>query len=220
MVVTKSKKLARNLLTDALLRKKKLLAQNESYRTNKWLLSGRQSKAGAHVEYLAKFIKGNDLHTLHNILATVKTELANYSAITVRNEEKIYRQKNVEKSLEKKIFFTCSDAALLFASICRAKKIPCRIMPKLNKKWFEENLWYRDASHVFAEAFIEGKWILADPYSGIIISELKDHQKNYALLQENIHDFEGTKLFGLKESVASALKKRQRFLNKEKRINY
>jgi len=220
MVVPKSKKLARNLLTDALLRKKKLLEQNESYRTNKWLLSGRQSKAGPLVQSIANKINGKSERTILNILKeTQELSFTKNDLIMKGLWPKLYRKRTVEQILKDHVAASCSDAALVFASVCRAKKIPCRIIPAYTKKGLEKDLLYHKASHVFAEAFIEGKWIRTDPYYGILYNE-KVNQANYYFspVQGNVHEYADTKSNNINDAVRTIIKKRKRFLNKQEKL--
>ncbi|MBI2530342.1 MAG: transglutaminase domain-containing protein [Candidatus Diapherotrites archaeon] len=78
------------------------------------------------------------------------------------------RRANVEHILRKNEIGGCGDAAVIFAQLARAKGIPVRLVDAV-MKGYDGRGDFR--GHVFADVFINDKWITVEPVAGRVIGK-------------------------------------------------
>ncbi|MEM0372238.1 MAG: transglutaminase-like domain-containing protein [archaeon] len=130
-----------------------------------WLKEGDQTKATPYIKKIAEKFKGNNLNTCVSIvewlLETVKLE--NDKKIKSR----VFRKRTAEKIIKDGFGTGCSDFALAFIALARAKGIPTKYVEGISMKWLDKS----DASlegHVWAEVFANNNWYIIDAINSTI----------------------------------------------------
>ena len=81
---------------------------------------------------------------------------------------KDFRERNTQQIIDDNYSSGCTDTALVFITLCRAKGIPTKYVETLKKRWLEDPNAKKIEGHVFAECYIRGKWYQIDPEMGTI----------------------------------------------------
>jgi len=132
-----------------------------------FLKEGSQTKITAKIKEISDSIEGNDINFIFNLLEWVHNNIAYKARKLPKGIEfnDIFRQRTGIQIIEDKYSSGCTDFALAFIPISRAKGIPTKYVECINKDYFSGDL-QKVAGHVFAECFIEGKWRTVDPTAG------------------------------------------------------
>ena len=138
-----------------------------SENVEKFLESGEQTQITPEIQKIADQIEGRDVIFIFNLLGWVHgnivMERSNFPNGAEFND--VFRQRTADQIIKEGYSSGCSDFALAFIPIARAKGIPTKYVECINKSYFPGDL-QRVAGHVFAECFIQGKWRTADPTAG------------------------------------------------------
>ncbi|OGM02100.1 hypothetical protein A2115_03660 [Candidatus Woesebacteria bacterium GWA1_41_8] len=147
---------------------------------SKWLEPGDQTINTPRIRDVSRRIKGDGLQYVENALLWVNQN------IRVERDrpdwEKIFRNRIADQIIKDGFSTGCTDTALVFTSILRAKQIPVKYVEVINKDWLESKTPNNSIEgHVFAEVQINNKWVVVDP-EGMKITEEKTykHHKVFA----------------------------------------
>lgn len=134
----------------------------------KFLRPGRQSGNIEFIKQRASQFSGSNIETVGQILGFVKKMGEGQPG--ARNEMSVdaRRRANVEHILRKNEIGGCGDAAVIFAQLARAKGIPVRLVDAV-MKGYDGRGDFR--GHVFADVFINDKWITVEPVAGRVIGK-------------------------------------------------
>ena len=138
-----------------------------SENVEKFLESGEQTQITPEIQKIADQIEGEGVVFIFNLLEWVHKNIAmkrsNFPNGLEFND--LFCQRTATQIIGDGYGAGCTDFALAFIPIARAKGIPTKYVECINKSYFPGDL-QRVAGHVFAECFIQGKWRTADPTAG------------------------------------------------------
>jgi hypothetical protein len=135
---------------------------------HEFLKQGLQTKIEENIKNIEKQIPGEGLDYIANALDWVLSNLKREQSRKVK--DKVFRKRTASEIVEDGYVTGCTDTALVFIALVRAKGIPTKYVEAVNKKWLED----KDKEgkgirgHVFAECFVSGKWYQIDPARGVI----------------------------------------------------
>ena len=76
-------------------------------------------------------------------------------------------EKTADELVEKGILSGCTDAAIVFLSLMRARGIPSQYVETVREDMIADQSEYRTMhGHVFARIYVDGKWQAYDPLHG------------------------------------------------------
>jgi hypothetical protein len=83
---------------------------------------------------------------------------------------KIFRRRTARDIYESGFTTGCTDAALIAIAMWRALGIPAVYVETIKTSWLENPQRMREG-HIFAEIYVDGKWIITDPQRGKIVDD-------------------------------------------------
>jgi len=150
-----------------------------------FLKEGDQTKITPEVVKIASSISGENLDFIFNALAWVKE---NISWEPNRSDKmKLFRKRTADEIIKSGFATGCTDMALAFVLLARAKGIPTKYVETVGKKWLETKS-RRVVGHVFAECFVNGKWVKIDPTKGAIYADRA--YRNFIVLAEGLDSWD------------------------------
>ncbi len=136
-----------------------------------YLKEGKQTKITPRIKAAGGKVKGEGLESIFNLLTFVrkKARKLDHSSKAYQTyiEEKHIRR-TADEIVSDWIAPTCSEVALVFATFCRAKGIPAKMVEGVLNKFLNDPSDKHLRSHVFVEVFLMGKRYLIDPSRGIV----------------------------------------------------
>ena len=147
--------------------------------------------------------KQKDLDLVLEILGWV---FNNFKNIENDKEEKmeLFRKRTAAEIIKSKKVTGCTDYAIIFIALARAKKIPTKYIEAIRKRWLDIGDENHIEGHVFAECQINNKWYIIDPQQGAIRSDYRNYTiykkgldswdigiKSFEDLKEKFIDFKG-----------------------------
>ena len=99
----------------------------------------------------------------------------------------LFRKRTADQIITDKLSTGCTDTALVFISITRAKGIPTKYVEVFSKKWLEKGGDIL-AGHVYAECFINDKWMQIDPHLCRIHPLIDYH--NYEIYEKGLDSWD------------------------------
>jgi len=136
-------------------------------RIEHFLKSGEQTQITPGIQKIAGEIGGEGITFIFNLLEWVHKNIAmkrsNFPSGLQFND--LLCQRTAGQIIEDGYGAGCTDFALAFIPIARAKGISTKYVECINKSYFSGDL-QRVAGHVFAECFVEGRWRTVDPTAG------------------------------------------------------
>lgn len=111
---------------------------------------------------LAK-IRGEGKEYLEDAIRWIATRIDHNTE--PESKRKIFRKRNSNTIIEDRVSTGCTDDALVFISLARVKGIPTKYVEAVSKD--SDGI----DGHVFAECFINDKWITVDPANKTFLEE-------------------------------------------------
>ncbi len=135
----------------------------------RFLAPGRNSGNASFIRQYAEKFTGRDIETVNQILYNIR-KITLGGAGGERKEWSVDKRRvtKVEQILKQKEIGSCGDAAVVFAQLARAKGIPVRLVDTVRESYAGGGLF---EGHVFADVFVNNKWITVEPIAGRIIGE-------------------------------------------------
>ncbi|OGD85871.1 hypothetical protein A2Z23_00905 [Candidatus Curtissbacteria bacterium RBG_16_39_7] len=115
------------------------------------------------IRKIASSITGSEMELVQNGLIWTKENLRMEES---ENKNQLFRQRTAEEIIKSKFITGCTDAALAFISLMRARKIPAVFVETIDKKWLESKNEVPIYGHVYVEVFLDSKWYLTNPMYG------------------------------------------------------
>lgn len=75
----------------------------------------------------------------------------------------VFRKRTAEQIIKDGFTTGCTDVALVFIALARAKKIPTKYVEAIRRKWIEGGNEEFIEGHVFAEVWLNNRWHIIDP---------------------------------------------------------
>lgn len=120
----------------------------------KYLNSRLQTEITPLVRTIANIFKAKDLDLILEILNWLKANIKETDS--VKEKTKLFRQRTATEIIKTKIATGCTDYALAFIALARAKGIPTKYIEAIRQRWLEKGDEQFIEGHVFAECFING----------------------------------------------------------------
>lgn len=137
----------------------------------KYLNNGPQTEITPLIKKITASFKSKDLYLILEILNWLKN---NFKATNSTEEKiKLFRKRTASDILKSRIVTGCTDYALAFIALARAKDIPTKYVETIRRKWLDLGNKDHIEGHIFAECFINNKWYIIDPQEGAIKIDYK-----------------------------------------------
>jgi hypothetical protein len=133
----------------------------------KYLETGKQTSVTPAIQLIADSITGeSDQEIAENIISWIQDNLE-YNDIDSLAKGSI----STEEIIEKEEFSGCTDFALVFITLARAKEIPAIYVETIQQEFLEkvnsgEKVDGPFLGHVFADVYVDGAWKAVDPAGG------------------------------------------------------
>ena len=94
-----------------------------------------------------------------------------YNEASKKYPDKVKRSRTVDQIIKGGCLTGCTDHALVFATLARAKGIPATVTETISEKWIygmvQKNKWDpAKQGHFYSAVFLGGKWVVFDPTKG------------------------------------------------------
>jgi len=131
-----------------------------------YLKSGKQTEASKEIIKISSQFKLDSFDLILEIMGW----LHSYFRPKPEELEKVFRKRTADEIIKSRFITGCSDYALTFVALARAKKIPVRYVETISKEWLENGDLDHIQGHVFADVYINNEWYIVDPQDGSIKS--------------------------------------------------
>ncbi len=137
----------------------------------KYLQSGSQTKITPKIEEIAATITGKDDQEIaENIIQWIKSNLKNKDVDSIAKATL-----TAEEIIKKGEFSGCTDFALVFITLARAKNIPTIYVETIQEDFLGKvksgvKIEGSFIGHVFADLYLNGEWVAVDPIGGYFTS--------------------------------------------------
>jgi len=131
---------------------------------SKYLQSGPQTEITTKIEKIAQSFKKEGIDLVFEILSWIYKNIK----FNQENKMKLFRQRTADQIIKDGFATGCTDWALIFIVLARAKKIPTIYVETIRKRWLEEGEEDKIEGHIFAECFIDEKWHIINPEQATI----------------------------------------------------
>jgi len=126
-----------------------------------FLKEGKQTKITENILNITSEFTGEDFDLITQILKWIHKNLKPNSNKEIK--EKVFRKRTADQIIKDGFTTGCTDIALVFIVLTRAKKISTKYIEAIRRKWMETGDEDSIEGHVFAEVFLNGKWYIIDP---------------------------------------------------------
>jgi hypothetical protein len=116
-------------------------------------------------------------HGVSDQCADEEKSALGYDADAGQYPDSVKRSRTASEIIKSRCFTGCTDFALVFAALARAKKISATVTETIAEGWVAPMVWSQQwndqkMGHFFSEVFLpeEERWIIVDPTGGVISS--------------------------------------------------
>ena len=132
-----------------------------------FLESSEQCPLSKSIIDLANAIDGESFYFILQLLKWINKNIKYPQPANIEKND-IFRKRTATQIIEDGYATGCSDFAIVFIAIARAKHIPTKYVEVISEDYFEDTDLNRVRGHVFAECFIDKEWFGVDPMAGVI----------------------------------------------------
>lgn len=126
-----------------------------------FLSEGEQAKITENIKNIATEFTGEGLALIEEILKWVHKNLKTNDDSELKKE--LFRRRTADQIISDGFITGCTDNALAFIALARAKDIPTKYVETIRRKWLDIGDENMIEGHIFAEVEINGKWHIIDP---------------------------------------------------------
>ncbi len=83
-------------------------------------------------------------------------------------KNKVFRKRTAQEIIKDGFVTGCTDWALVFIVLTRAKNIPTKYIETIRRRWLDEGKDNEIEGHIFAEVYLNDKWYIIDPDQAVI----------------------------------------------------
>jgi transglutaminase/protease-like cytokinesis protein 3 len=150
---------------------------------NRFLNESDQTKNTPKIKGILQEIKGNNFDFIVNTLLWLQNNLEGKDASTTPNYKEVFRKRTATQIIEEGYTSRCTDQALVFIALCRAKGYPTKYVEAIHKSWLntKDTTDIDIKDHVFAEVEIDKKYYVIDPAMGRIHVNPNDAYRSFAI---------------------------------------
>ncbi|MDP1710327.1 MAG: transglutaminase domain-containing protein [candidate division WWE3 bacterium] len=133
----------------------------------KYLKHGEQTKPLDEVIEISKSIPGDGFDFVIGVMGWLDKNLK-----VERNRpdwNRLFNRRTASQIIEDGFATGCTDVALAFVALCRAKSIPTKYVEVIGKDWLgDQSGKGKIHGHTFAEIRLKNKWYVVDPDQKVI----------------------------------------------------
>ncbi|MFH1551932.1 MAG: transglutaminase-like domain-containing protein [bacterium] len=90
-----------------------------------------------------------------------------------KEKNKLFRKRTADEIIESRKTSGCTDYAIVFIALARAKGIPTKYIEAIRKRWLDIGDENCIEGHIFAECLIKNRWYIIDPQEGSIRADYR-----------------------------------------------
>jgi len=121
----------------------------------KYLKEGKQTEITPEILEISSQIRGSGIEFIKNTFNWIPQHIKHTKDKEIKS--KVFRKRTAKQIIDDGFTTGCTDIALVFVVLCRAKGIPTKYIEAIRKT--SDGL----SGHVFAECYINNNWICVDP---------------------------------------------------------
>jgi hypothetical protein len=132
----------------------------------KHLQEGEQTKITDDIKSIANEFKSSGFDLVFEILNWIHKNLKQTDDKEFKKE--FFRKRTADEIIKSGRLTGCTDYALVFISLVRAKGIPAKYTETIRESWLEKPDMEMLEGHVFSEVEINEEWYIVDPQGAVI----------------------------------------------------
>lgn len=163
---------------------------------NNYLNEGKQTEITEVIKDISNEIEGFGIEYVFNTLIWIHSNIGKIPESIDKNS--VFRKRTAKKILKDGFASGCTDYALVFVTLCRARGIPTKYVETIKCRWLEDTNSRTIYGHIFAECLINTKWVQIDPQRGTIYT--RNNYNGFEIFDEGldswdigIYDFDSLK---------------------------
>lgn len=139
-----------------------------------YLKNTKQITITSDIKNITRNFKQKNLDLILEILDWI---FKNFENIENNAEEKskLFRKRTAGEIIKNRTATGCTDYAIAFIALARAKNIPTRYVEAIRRRWLDIGDDSQIEGHVFAECYISNKWYIIDPQEGTIRTDYRKY---------------------------------------------
>jgi len=156
-------------------------------RIKKYTKPEPQTEITPRIEEICTELSGDGLYFIASAIRWISENLRKEKDRELK--EQVFRERPAGEIVEDGYVTGCTDIALVFIALCRAKGIPTKYTEAIDKKWLSGELKGPGIrGHVFAECFVQNEWYQIDPMRGVI--HVEPDYSNYAIFDKGLDSWD------------------------------
>lgn len=128
---------------------------------DEFLKEGEQTKITENISKISSEFTEADFDLIIQITKWIHKNLKPNHDKKMKTE--VFRKRTADQIIKDGFTTGCTDVALVFIALARAKKIPTKYVEAIRRKWIESGDEDFIEGHVFAEVYINNRWHIIDP---------------------------------------------------------
>ncbi len=129
--------------------------------TEFFLREGEQTKITENIAKIAAEFTADNFELIAQIIKWIYKNLKSNQDKEFKLE--IFRKRTADQIIKDGFTTGCTDIALVFIALTRAKNIPTKYVEAIRRKWIESDEADLIEGHVFAEVYMNNQWYIIDP---------------------------------------------------------
>lgn len=129
--------------------------------TEFFLKEGRQTKISENITQIASEFTSDGFDLIIQITKWIHRHLK--PDPNKERKTEIFRKRTADQIIKDGFATGCSDIALVFIALARAKNIPTKYIEAIRRKWIESGKEDAIEGHIFAEIYLNDQWHIIDP---------------------------------------------------------
>lgn len=134
--------------------------------TKDYLQKGQQTSITPQIKEISQTLQGENLDYVSNALIWLHKNINKAIPDDIEKND-VFRKRTADQIISDKYFSGCTDYALVFIVLCRAKGLETKYVEAIKTSWLEEG-GNSIQGHIFAECLIGDRWIQIDPQRATI----------------------------------------------------
>jgi hypothetical protein len=153
---------------------------------NKYLNEGKQTKITEAIEGISNNIEGSNIEYIFNVLVWMRNTLKTIPEDIEKNS--VFRKRTADEIMRDGYASGCTDYALVFIALSRAKGIPAKYVEAIKCNWLEDPNARTIGGHIFVECLLNDKWVQVDPQRGTI--HAKTNYNGFEIFDEGLDSWD------------------------------
>jgi len=176
----------------------------------KYLKNTKQIEITSYIKDVVRNFKQKDWTLVFEILSWIFNNFENIEN-DVEEKSKLFRKRTADEIIKSGKATGCTDYAIAFIALARAKNIPTKYIEAIRKRWLDIGDDNHIEGHVFAECYVDNKWYIIDSQEGTVRTDYR----RYVIYKKGLDSWDiGIKSFDdLKKKFLDFKKKYKTHLN-------